>query len=40
MKLKVDQKLLVLTLEALKLPNVTVMVGMLATLGISAWVFK
>lgn len=40
MKLKVDPKLLVLTLEALKLPHVTVMVGMLATLGISAWVFK
>ncbi len=40
MKLKVDQKLLVLTLEALKLPHVTVMVGMLATLGVCAWVFK
>ena len=33
MKLKVDQKLLVLTLEALKLTHVTVMVGMLASLG-------
>ena len=40
MKLKVDQKLLMLTLEALKLPHVTVMVGMLATLGVRAWVFK
>jgi hypothetical protein len=39
-KLKVGQKLVVLILEALKLPHVTVMVGMLATLGISAWVFK
>ena len=40
MKLKVDQKLLMLTLEALNLPHVTVMVGMLATLGVCAWVFK
>lgn len=40
MKLKVDQKLLMLTLEALKLPHVTVVVGMLATLGVCAWVFK
>lgn len=40
MKLKVDPKLLVLTLEVLKLPHVTVMVGMLGTLVICAWVFK
>ncbi|MEN9902249.1 MAG: hypothetical protein RL651_913 [Pseudomonadota bacterium] len=40
MNFVIDQNLLALIIEAVKLPHVTVMVGMLATLGISAWVFK
>lgn len=40
MKLKVDKRLVVLILEALKVPHVTVMVGMLGIAAISAWAFK
>jgi len=36
----VDQNLLALIVEAVKLPHVTIMVGMLATIGICAWTFK
>lgn len=40
MNFVIDQNLLALIIEAVQLPHVTVMVGMPATLGISAWVFK
>lgn len=36
----INQELLVLIIEAVKVPHVTVMVGMLGIAAISAWAFK
>ena len=40
MNFVIDQNLLALIIEAVKLPHVTVMVGMLGSVVICAWVFK
>ena len=40
MNFAIDQNLLALIIEAVKLPHVTIMLGMLGTALICAWAFK